>query len=601
MCASHVKEVQAQYSNPLNFILHPIRLKLILASVIAAVGSMLTLVPLIAITWVISTIFTEVTTLGGAQQGDDKTLWMMLLSIGCLLLGMLLLTVSELIAHLADHEITGQLQSNITQHLTQVPLGWFTGRSSGEVKQIMQDDIGLLHSLTAHFYPAVGRAFGTISVAVIFLLMMDWRMAILALLPFLGFVIFLRKAMRASENNIQQFATQLGQINSAAVEFIHAIPVVKTFGKTGQASQGYQQAVHSFADAFRIFTRPLVKSMAHAHAMISPITILGVVLLSGTLLISLGWLKPINLLPFMLITPTICAPVLLLHTLLHDLQASQAAAQRILALLDTPVLPMAKGNPQLQIKDSSIDFHQVSYGYAAQHQVLSDLNFSLKSGTITAIVGPSGAGKSTIAQLLLRFFDPVAGKIMLGGVDLRDIQTTTLYQQIGFVLQDTRLIHASVRDNIALGRPNANQQEIENAAKAANIHDRIMALPQGYQSIVGKDAQLSGGERQRISIARAILLDPPILVLDEATAAADIENEIAIQDALSKFAQGRTLLVIAHRLDTIMNADQILVLDQGQIVEQGTHEALFAQQGLYHQLWSYTEKHVHTQMGEASC
>jgi ATP-binding cassette subfamily B protein len=291
----------------------------------------------------------------------------------------------------------------------------------------------------------------------------------------------------------------------------------------------------------------------------------------------------------------------LLHTLLHDLQASQAAAQRILALLDTPVLPMAKGNPQLQIQDSSIDFHQVSYGYTEQHQVLSDLNFSLKSGTITAIVGPSGAGKSTIAQLLLRFFDPVAGKIMLGGVDLRDIQTTTLYQQIGFVLQDTRLIHASVRDNIALGRPNANQQEIENAAKAANIHDRIMALPQGYQSIVGKDAQLSGGERQRISIARAILLDPPILVLDEATAAADIENEIAIQDALSKFAQGRTLLVIAHRLDTIMNADQILVLDQGKIVEQGTHEALFAQQGLYHQLWSYTEKHVHTQMGEASC
>ncbi|WP_224964062.1 ABC transporter ATP-binding protein [Acinetobacter guillouiae] len=601
MCASHVKEVQAQYSNPLNFILHPIRLKLILASVTAAVGSMLTLVPLIAITWVISTIFTEVTTLGGSQQGDDKILWMMLLSIGCLLLGMLLLAVSELIAHLADHEITGQLQSNITQHLTQVPLGWFTGRSSGEVKQIMQDDIGLLHSLTAHFYPAVGRAFGTISVALIFLLMMDWRMAILALLPFLGFVIFLRKAMRASGNNIQQFANQLGQINSAAVEFIHAIPVVKTFGKSGQASQSYQQAVHSFADAFRIFTRPLVKSMAHAHAMISPITILGVVLLSGTLLISLGWLKPINLLPFMLVTPTICAPVLLLHTLLHDLQASQAAAQRILALLDTPVLPMAKGNPQLQIKDSSIDFHQVSYGYAAQHQVLSDLNFSLKSGTITAIVGPSGAGKSTIAQLLLRFFDPVAGKIMLGGVDLRDIQTTTLYQQIGFVLQDTRLIHASVRDNIALGRPNANQQEIENAAKAANIHDRIMALPQGYQSIVGKDAQLSGGERQRISIARAILLDPPILVLDEATAAADIENEIAIQDALSKFAQGRTLLVIAHRLDTIMNADQILVLDQGKIVEQGTHEVLFAQQGLYHQLWSYTEKHVHTQMGEASC
>jgi len=601
MCASRVKEAQPRYSKPLNFILRPIRSKLILSSVTAVIGSMLTLAPLIGMTFVISYMFTDMMTFGALGESNSKIIWVIFISISSLLLGMLLVTISELIAHLADHEITGLLQKDITEHLTQVPLGWFTARSSGEVKQIMQDDIGLLHSLTAHFYPTVGRTLGTIIVAVIFIFMMDWRMAIIALLPFLGFAIFLRKAMNASGNNIQEFAVQLGQLNSASIEFSHAIPVVKTFGKTGQASQGYQQAVHSFAQAFKAFTRPLVKSMAHAHAMISPITILGVVLGSGIIFISLGWLKPIDLLPFLFVTPAICAPVLLLHTLLHDLQASNGAAQRILALLETPVLSVTKADQKISIKNNHICFHQVSYFYEEQRPVVSHLNFSLEPGTITAIVGASGAGKSTIAQLLLRFFDPVEGKITLDGVDLRDIETSTLYRHIGFVLQDTRLIHASIRENIALGCPNASLEEIEQAAKAANIHHKIMTLPHQYESIVGDDIQLSGGERQRISIARAILLDPPILVLDEATAAADIENEIAIQDALSRFSQGRTLLVIAHRLDTIMYADQILVLNQGEIAERGTHQSLLAQKGIYAQLWSYTESNSSKPLGETSC
>jgi len=186
----------------------------------------------------------------------------------------------------------------------------------------------------------------------------------------------------------------------------------------------------------------------------------------------------------------------------------------------------------------------------------------------------------------LRFFDPQKGSITLGGVDLRHIDTSILYQHIGFVLQDVRLLHASVRDNIALGRPSASQKQIEDAAKIANIHERILALPHGYDSVVGEEALLSGGECQRVSIARAVLLDPPILVLDEATAAADASNEVVIQDALSRFAQGRTLLVIAHRLDTIMHADSILVLESGTIVEQGTHEHLLSLHGLYRKLWA---------------
>lgn len=601
MCAtSSVKEVPSQYSNPLNLVLNPIRRRLVLALLTAAIGSMLTLVPLIGVSYLVKTIFIDAIVFDSWRDGYSLVLWIFA-GVSCLLIGILLMTTSELIAHFADHKITGLLQKNIMQRLTKVPLGWFTGRSSGEVKQVMQDDIGQLHNLTAHFFPALGRAVGTILIAVIFLLIADWRMAIFCLLPFVGFVVFLRKAMRTSENNIQEFAAQLGNINSAAIEFIQSIPVVKTFAKNRKSSLGYQQAVHSFAKAFRSFTRPLVKSMAHAHALISPITILGVVLISGATFIYLGWLTPIEIFPFVLVAPVISAPVLLLHTLLHDLNASQGAAQRILMVFETPELQIPIQDLSLSPDDSRVCFNQVSYAYDGQHHVISQLNFTLEPGTVTAIVGPSGAGKSTIAQLLLRFFDPTDGSIVLGGVDLRNIDPSVLYRHIGFVLQDTRLIHTSIRENIALGRPAASQAEIEQAAKVANIHDRIMALADQYESIVGENAQLSGGERQRISIARAILLNSPILVLDEATAAADIENEVAIQDALSDLAQGRTVLVITHRLNTIMNADQILVLDRGEIVEQGTHSTLLKNRALYAQLWSHTEKHVQMSMGEAAC
>ena len=573
---------QRRQAGPISRILQPIRGRLIAAALLAGTGSMLTLVPLAGIAQIAQ--IAHIALDPALAHGE---VWPVILaSVACLFAGMTLISLGELAAHLADNRLTHRLRLQAMQRLGQVPLGWFTSRASGEVKQAMQDDINTLHSLTAHFYTTTARAVGAIAISIIYLFAMDWRLALVAILPFPGFFLFFGRAMKASGGNMEQFVAGMGRINNAVVEFVNGIPVVKAFGATGRAHGSYRAAVDAFAEAFATFTRPLVGSMANANALIAPVAVLGVVVLAGTVFVALDWMAPVDILPFALVAPGISAPMLLLHYLTHDLNNATGAAQRVQALLDTPVLAQPAPDEQQLPNGTEIRMEGVAYAYDGQHKVLSDINLTLRPGTVTAIVGASGSGKSTLARLLLRFFDPSEGRITLGGVDLRHIATPELYRRIGFVLQEVRLIHASVRENIALGRPSASAHEVEVAARLANIHERILALPRGYDAVIGEDAQLSGGELQRVSIARAVLLDPSVLVLDEATAAADAENEVAIQDALSRFAQGRTLLVIAHRLDTIMHADHIVVVENGAIVEQGSHAGLLADKGRYAQLWT---------------
>ncbi|PMU05246.1 ABC transporter ATP-binding protein [Aeromonas salmonicida] len=574
--------LDSKAAGPIARVLSPIRGQLLAAALLAAVGSMLTLVPLAGITRIAQLVLD--------QEGTGwelEELWLIVgASLASLFLGMTLISAGDLVAHLADNRITGYLRQALTRRLARVPLGWFTARASGEVKQAMQDDIGTLHSLTAHFFTTMGRSAGAVAISIAYLFFMDWRMAIISLLPFPLFFLFSARAHSASAANMQQFGAGMARINNAVVEFVNGIPVVKAFGVQGKLHSSYREAIDAFADAFKAFTRPLVSAMANANAIMAPASVLGVVLAGGVVLVSAGWIAPADVLPFVLVAPGLCAPLLLLSYLTHDLNNATGAAQRVHALLQTPVLDTTAAADSQQPANGEIRVEQLSYGYDDQVQVLTDINFTLQPGTVTAIVGASGSGKSTLARLLLRFFDPDAGRITLGGVDLRQMDSARLYRHIGFVLQDVRLIHASLHDNIALGRPNATRAEVEAVARLANIHDRILALPHGYDSVVGEDAQLSGGELQRVSIARALLLDPPVLVLDEATAAADADNEVKLQQALSAFAHGRNLVVIAHRLDTVMNADQILVIDNGTLCEQGRHDELLALNGLYARLWA---------------
>lgn len=570
---------------PIGQVLAPVRGRLAAAALLAAVGAVLTLVPLAGMAHIARLALGADAGMGG--QGMPAISQVVAASLACLFAGMALVSASELVAHLADNHLTHQLREAAVERLARVPLGWFTSRSSGEVKQAMQDDIGTLHELTAHFFSTLGRALGAMLASAIYLCAMDWRMAIVALLPFPAFFVFFGRAVKRSSAHMAQMGEAMGRINSAVVEFSGGMPVLKAFGATGRAHGAYREAVDGFARAFTDFTRPLVGAMANANAMIAPVAVLGVVLVAGTLFTGLGIMAPADVLPFALVAPGMSAPLVLLHYLTHDLNAATAAAQRVHTLLQTPVLEQpAPGQYQLP-EGAEVRFEQVGYTYGGPTEpVLAGIDLTLQPGTVTAIVGPSGAGKSTLARMLLRFFDPTEGRITLGGADLRHIEGTEIYRRIGFVLQEVRLVHASVRENIALGRPGASLQEVQEAARAAHIHERILRLPRGYDSVVGEDAQLSGGEQQRVGIARAVLLDAPVLVLDEATAAADAESEHAIQEALSRLALGRTVLVIAHRLDTVVHADHIAVIDGGRICEEGRHADLLARGGRYAQLWA---------------
>lgn len=567
---------------PIAQTLRPIRGRLVLAALLSGAGSVLALAPLAGIAHIARLALADGT---AALPAADA--WRVIaLCLASLFAGLVLVSAGELVAHLADNRLTHHLRLAAMRRLARVPLGWFTGRASGQVKQALQDDVSTLHELTAHFYTTVGRSAGTVAASAIYLLAMDWRMALVSFLPFGIFFLVMRHAIQASGAHMAAFGAGLARINNAVVEFVNGIPVVKAFGANGRSHGRYREAVDGFTDAFLGFARPLVSARANANALIAPVAVLGVVLAFGTLFAALGWMAPVDVLPFALVAPGIGAPLQLLSFNLHALNHATGAAQRVQALLRTPVLEQPAAGQCGQPRGCEVRFEGVGHAYESGNAVLAAIDFTLRPGTVTAIVGASGAGKSTLARLLLRFFDPNEGRITLGGVDLRHMESAQLYRHLAFVLQEVRLVHASVRENVAMGRPLAGMQEIEEAARAAQIHERILALPRGYDSVIGEDAQLSGGEQQRVSIARAVLLDAPVLVLDEPTAAADAESEAAIQGALSRLAAGRTLLVIAHRLDTVMHADQILVLEGGTIRERGRHAELLALGGRYARLWA---------------
>jgi ATP-binding cassette subfamily B protein len=391
-------------------------------------------------------------------------------------------------------------------------------------------------------------------------------------------------AYRALPARMAELTDSQKQINNATIEYVDGIQVIKAYGRAGSAYKRFSLAVDRFCDALAAWTAEAGKSVFASMALLSPASVLLVVLGVGTTLVAAGWLDRLDLLPFVLVGVGLPAPYMTIVQGTQLLRKATVAARHVCDILSEPSLP-DPSSPRIPAS-FGVEFVSVSFSYDGQILALREVDAYCPQGTVTAIVGQSGSGKTTMTRLVPRFFDVTGGAIRIGGVDVREIPPHELMRMISIVFQDVVLLRDTARENIRLGRPQASDAEVERAARAAQVHDVILGLPQGYDTVLSsRGGVLSGGERQRITIARTILQDAPIVLLDEATAYVDPENEVALQEALASLTVNRTLLVVAHRLHTIMNADQIVVLDAGQVVEHGVHDDLLAARGRYARLW----------------
>ncbi|ASF10138.1 putative ABC transporter permease/ATP-binding protein [Nocardia brasiliensis NBRC 14402] len=565
-------------------ILAPVRRTLTLASLIMAVASVCTVVPFVLIVEACRELLV-------AEVDTDRVWRLVWLAMLVLLARGLLQAVALTWSHLVDAGYQLTVRRALAAKLTRVPLGWFGERTSSEVKKYLQDDVEALHYLVAHARLEFVGALIVPLVTLGYLVTVDWRLTLVLLIPLVAYAISLSKMMdQDSRDRLAVYNRWERRVQEATVEFVDGIQVVRAFGQAGKAHSEFQAAADGQARSLDRWKTPMIRLQSASDITLAPVFVMVLIVVAGLAGVGLDWFAPLDVLPFLLVGLGLGSSLLGLGYGGQALRAAGAAALRLHELQQTPELVTGTGAaPAGDAAQGVVRFEAVGFGYRSDHQVLRDLDLELRPGTITALVGPSGSGKSTLGKLVPRFYDVDSGRITIGGRDIRDYSTEELYRTVGFVFQDVRLIRGTIRENLRLADQDADDAALERAARAAQIHDRILALPRGYDSEIGVDASLSGGEAQRLSIARALLADSPVLVLDEATAFADPESEAAVQDALAVLVAGRTVLVIAHRLHTITGVDRILVLENGSIVEQGDHQSLYQAGGTYQRLWEINE------------
>lgn len=496
---------------------------------------------------------------------------------------------SMIIGHHALANLMKHVRLSIMEKLGETPLGWFQLNGSASVKKAMTEDLEEMEGLIINSIRELAGALTGIAVSLLYLLSVDITMTAIAGSVLLLMLFFYSVAMRSRTVHLANLMAAQGRISTASVEYAKGIAVVKVFGAEGSFKSRFQSASADFAAAMGAWIRETKYSTAASYLLSSNMTIYGVMMMAGVYLISKGDLSIIRMIPFLTVgigLPTMMAPAI---RGVQGIRNGRACASRIEGIL--MLKPMKQPDFPSIPSFYDVEFKNVTFSYNGGENTLKNVSAVLPSGTVTALVGPSGAGKSTMANLLPRFYDVDEGAITIGGVDIRSIQQKDLLSMVSLVFQDNILIHDSVLENIRLGRPAATDEEVMEAAKSANIHSVIEAMPQGYHTVLGSNkGGLSGGEKRRLTIARAILSNAPIVILDEATASLDAKSELAVQEAIARLFTGKTVMVIAHRFHTIKESQQILVLDQGSMTERGIHAQLLAQGGLYASLWRDQEK-----------
>jgi ATP-binding cassette subfamily B protein IrtA len=563
----------------LTALLRPYRRSFAAVVILQVIGAVAGLAPLLAVVELGRVLLSP----GPIGQGHVRAV--VIAGAAGLFVRLLFTAASSGIGHLLDGRVQLSFRRRLAARFGRVPIGWFSRRRTGELAKVVGEDVSALHPFIAHAPGELVSAFVVPLVSLIYLVTVDWRLTLITLIPVVLAIALVPLMMTPSRKREQEeFDGAMGLITGSAIEFVQGIAVVKTFGGSGQAHRKFRTAADGFVDVFFTWVRGISPIAAGMQLMLSPPFVLLVVLTGGAALLTNGGMAPADLLPFLLLGLGLTAPVASLGHGFDDLQAAGRAVGRIRDVLDVPSLP----EPARPVapRGHRVELREVRFGYEPGHEVLRGIDLVLEPGTVTAVVGPSGSGKSTLVQLLPRFFDPTHGSVSIGGVDLRELGSRELYRMVSFVFQDVRLLRASVAENIALAVPHAELDDVVRAARLANIHDRILDLPRGYDTVIGDEAGLSGGEAQRLSIARALLADAPVLVLDEATAFADPRTELAVRRALATLGDDRTILVIAHRVETIAEADTVVMLENGAIVERGRPAELLTRNGRFAEFWN---------------
>lgn len=570
-------------------VLAPVSGKIALTALAGLIASGFSLLPAVAVTALAEGAVAHTLTAHEAWR------WLGAVILG-LTLGHVIAMLSTGWAHDVESAFRTQLRLRIARHLSRLPLGWHTNESSGRTTVLITEDTTAIHTLIAHFGTDLGTSVGGLVLGFTYLFTRSWQLAAVLLAWMLLVLVLTATAVARSQGTVNEdYLEGMKKVGSSTVEMVDGIATVKAFGLSGTVFHRFDEALDQYTDSAYRYMRGPGRPMALLGVLISPAGMLVPVLLAGVWMAGHGVLSPVGLLPFLLVGIGLPSGLISLVSLVNQVTLGVEAAGRLGALMSEPVLAEPE-HPTPIGRDPDggvgVELDHVSFRYGARdgHAPLplavQDVSLRLEPGTVTAVVGPSGSGKSTLVRLIARFWDVESGSVRVGGTDVREASSANLLSHLGLVLQDTGTLADTARANIVLGRPGATDAEVQAAARAARIHERILQLPDGYDTVLGSEgAHLSGGERQRIALARVFLADAPVLLLDEATAQADAHCEREIQQALARLASGRTVLVIAHRLATVVDADQVLVMDHGRVVERGTHAGLLAQGGLYAQMW----------------
>ena len=492
-------------------------------------------------------------------------------------------SLSTSLSHKATFTVLANIRKSCCEKLARVPLGYVKDTPSGTFKNIMVERIDSIETTLAHIVPEFTSNLLAPVIILIYFFMTDWRLALLSLVPVVvGFLSYFGM-MIDYKPSFERTVKTTKELNDAAVEYIDGIEVIKAFGKTESSYAKFTKAAMEYADSFISWMKRC--SIFHALLMVvTPYTLL-TVLPFGAHYVENGTLTISSFVMCIILSLGIVGPIITVGSYTDDLGKISVIVDEVVGILKQPELKRPEKSTAAP-KDNSITLTDVKFGYH-EREILHGVNMKLGAGTVNAIVGPSGSGKSTIAKLIASLWDVNSGSIKIGGVDVKQMSFTDFNQKIAYVAQDNYLFNESVRENIRQGNPNATDEQIIEVTKKSGCYDFIMQLENGFDTIVGgAGGHLSGGERQRISIARAMLKDAPIVILDEATAYTDPENEAILQNSIAKLVAGRTLIVIAHRLSTVKDSDQIFVVNDGNIAAHGTHEELLASCPLYEEMWN---------------